>query len=898
MFSLYQTLSLRYLLKHRLRTALVILSIALGVGTWVATELLHATLSKSIRSANMPLPGVADYYVVNNTVRSVDAKLAERLQKVQGVQHVQTLVIEPIKVQPGEAKADVDKPVSATILGIGIPGGSNNSSRQQVVADLKQWGIEIDENELNAFFFQLALSRVPLSRFPPPALVGQKLDEQVLQNAPKFQVTAGGKPHTMLRVGTVRATGAASSLGGYVVVTDAETAATMLGMKGRASRIDVVLEPGVNREQVEAEMNRALADSGADLQSPQTQDQRIQDVVRGVEVGFRLCGAGALVVGMFLVFNALSVSVAERRHDIGIMRSVGATRGQVRMLFLCEALVMGLVGTLLGLPLGVGLANASLGPIQEILKGIILPVDSAQVELPIGPFVRAFFAGMGTAFLAALIPASQAAAEEPADAVRRVPQTALLLYRILHIGSSLLLLVAGLLAVAIKPYLAPDALHSLSPSMKVEEITYLGWGCILVGSLLLTPVLAAWLTRALQPVMRVILPVESRLAMDNLVRVPGRTGLVIGALASCIALMIQTAGNISSSETGFTTWLDQTMQADLFVTTGGPISAGNEMNTMDAQVGKDLKKDHAEVEHVVGNCYRMVDWEGVSGETKVFLVITDALAHYKANQTRWSDKTQLEYYSHLGTEKGTAIVSENFALQQKKKVGDTITLKGGNGLIDLRIIGVVVDYSWNRGTIIVDRQSQMDTLRASRADSYEVYCKPGTDVNATRDKIQQSEMGSRHSLFVVTREELRAHLLQLIRRLYGVQYPQEILVGMVAVLGVVMSLLISVLSRRRELGLLRAVGGTRLQLLHTVLAEAVLIGVVGTLLGILLGVPLEWYVVRVILFEEAGFLFPMQFPWLATLVIALLAVVCSTIAGLGPAIQAMHLRITDAIAYE
>src|SRR5262249_11346752 len=123
-------------------------------------------------------------------------------------------------------------------------------------------------------------------------------------------------------------------------------------------------------------------------------------------------------------------------------------------------------------------------------------------------------------------------------------------------------------------------------------------------------------------------------------------------------------------------------------------------------------------------------------------------------------------------------------------------------------------------------------------------------------------------------------------------------VGLVAGLGVVVASLISVLQRRRELGLLRAVGASRPQVLRSVLAEATLMGLIGSAIGLLVGIPLEWYAIRVVLFDEAGFLFPVRIPWLAAGGITGFAVVLATLAGLGPALHAIRLRIPEAIAYE
>jgi putative ABC transport system permease protein len=151
---------------------------------------------------------------------------------------------------------------------------------------------------------------------------------------------------------------------------------------------------------------------------------------------------------------------------------------------------------------------------------------------------------------------------------------------------------------------------------------------------------------------------------------------------------------------------------------------------------------------------------------------------------------------------------------------------------------------------------------------------------------------------ILTRDQVRDHLLQMIRRFSLVAYSQEVVVGLVAALGVVFALLISVLQRRRELGILRAVGATRGQILLSVLVEAMLMGIIGTGIGLLVGVAIEWYCVYIILFEEAGFLFPVLIPWAEVGWIAGGAMIIATLAGLGPALRTMQLRIPEAIAYE
>ncbi len=155
------------------------------------------------------------------------------------------------------------------------------------------------------------------------------------------------------------------------------------------------------------------------VQSVADTEEMDSDVTGGLELGFSVGGYLVLLVGLFLVYNALSVSVAERRHDIGVLRSVGATRGQIARLFIGEAALLGLAGSLLGLPLGYALAWLSLGPMHQVLSDAFLKLPETTVRVSWLVMLLALAAGVVTAVLASLIPALQAADEEPADAVRR-----------------------------------------------------------------------------------------------------------------------------------------------------------------------------------------------------------------------------------------------------------------------------------------------------------------------------------------------------------------------------------------------------------------------------------------------------------------------------------------------
>ncbi len=321
-----------------------------------------------------------------------------------------------------------------------------NWSPKQLAPDAKEapennpWGLQIDVP--------------PIADMPDrywawglgehPALVGAGLArrlEALPSGAVHFQLRRGpGDVQKMVSFGTVHLSGPAHVLEDESVFTDVYTAASIIypQRSNYCTQLNLKLAPGGDREQVRKEVQQFLKDQKepGQVQTVEANEEMTTDVTAGLELGFSVGGYLALLVGMFLVYNALSVSVAERRHDIGILRSVGATRAQVAGLFVGEASLLGLTGSLLGLPLGYGLAWLALKPMEQVLSEVFvkLPATTVSVSWPV--MLLALGAGMLTAVLASLLPALQAADEQPADAVRRAPQASRPLYSALQAGTA------------------------------------------------------------------------------------------------------------------------------------------------------------------------------------------------------------------------------------------------------------------------------------------------------------------------------------------------------------------------------------------------------------------------------------------------------------------------------
>jgi putative ABC transport system permease protein len=719
----------------------------------------------------------------------------------------------------------------------------------------------------------------PLALLPgwKPAFVGSELAGALPEGIKSFHVLAAGKDYRLAGVGTVDARGPAASLGGNVVVMAIDQAAQLLGQPDLVTQIVVTLEPGTDREQVRRRLQEVVADKG-EVHTPEANDQAVRDIMGGLELSFSLGGVMALVVGLFLVYNALSVSVAERRPEIGMLRSLGATRLQIARLFAGEALLLGLIGSGLGLPLGTLLSFVGLGPIEQVLSDVFVPLSARPTAPTPATLSIAIAAGVLVSLLATLVPATQAALQEPADVVRRRVLRPGLIYRLLQAGSCILLVVAGLACMVFR-----EALPSRVGTFACASL-------ILLGALAATPIWAAAMARVLQPLARFVLGVEGRLAADNLARSSARTGLVIAAVAAVVALMFQTAGVIVSSEESILGWIDHSIAADLFITANGPVTSGGASLPMEADLGKQM----AELPGIEGVI--PIRFQHVEFQNKIIFLIAFDVANISPIPPDRIPPDRRVLYERL-REPNTVIVSENFAVLHGIGPGHRLTIRGPYGPLELQVLGTIVDYSWNRGTIMLDRALYQEHFRDKLIDVFDVYVRPGTDVETVRTTLAH-RWGAEHALVALTRQELRENISTTIRRLYGLLYVQEAVVGLVAMLGVVTALLISVIQRRRELGLLRAVGASRAQVLRSVLAEATLMGLIGSLIGILVGIPLEWYAVRIIFLDEAGFVFPVRISWSAAGVLAGSTLAIATLAGLMPALRAIRLCIPEAIAYE
>lgn len=861
MISLFRLTALRPMARRWDRAVLVVASIALGVATLVSSQILNERVESAAEATTSPLKSTADLFVSNGelgVLRSVADDLREA--DIAGVKDVRPLLYERV-VLP-----DLDNR-PAVLLGADLSEGPKQADEL----------LQVDVTLTDAFAavgFGLGRGVIvskPIydaSREREPGDGSMKLSVRVGNNAKAFPIAG----YFTLRNGSP-----AAALGTNVIGMELGAAAKFLKGDGptRVNRIDVAYLPKANPETIRDQVS-SIVGNRAKVETPDSQGNAAKEIVGGMKIGFTLCSIGAMVVGMFLVYNAMAVTVAEQRPEIGILRSVGATRGQIISSVTGAAAVLGIIGATAGVPLGIGLANYALFQFRELLESIFLNPDATIGWPGRDTVLLAMLAGIATAVFAAFVPAIQAVRDDPAHAARRTGGRVTRTWQIVHSLVCLTVVVTGIAMILLRRDL-PHRVGSVGGMM-----------IALVGLLLAAPLLVGGFLGLINPLLRRILPMEARLAADNLTRSPGRTGLVIGALAAGVMVMVETAGVAYSSERPFSGWIDQILRADLYVF-GGSMATGTSSGApMEPRVVTELGQQPG-IERTTAIRFSRPDYNG----TIVYLLAVNAQSFAEMLQSRGQGPPDLKKYQHVTGK--NVVVSDNFAVRHGIRPGQSFTLTGAHGPVTLYVTDTVIDYSWSRGTIVMDRTAYAQHFGEVRVDLVHVFLKPGEEAIG---RESAAKYGSQHGLTVVERRDAKDLLVGLIDRIFSLAYLQQVVVGLVASLGVVTALLISVIQRKRELGLLLAVGATPGQVMRSVLWEAVLMGLFGTILGFLVGYPLEWYVLRVIIFEETGFTYAPLMPWRAVLTIAGGAVAMATVAGLFPAWRAVRTNVVDAIVYE
>ncbi len=848
---LLRLISWPYLRRHILRTILTTAGIVLGVALFVAMHTANRSVFYAFQRTVDKIAGATELQVSAGE-SGFGEEVLERIQSVPEVR-VAVPIIEAVVATGLQGQGNL------LILGVDMTG--DRSLRDY---DLESGDEAIVDDPL-VFLAQ-----------PDSIIVTREFAARNrLTSGERITLkTADGDKVFTVR-GIMRSGGMTSAFGGNLAIMDIYAAQSVFARGRRFDRIDLALREGVSIERGRAAL-QSLLGPGYQVEQPSARGEQFQSMLSVYSMTMTITSLFALFIGMFIIYNAFAIAVTERRSEVGILRALGARRGQIRRLFLAESAIEGLVGSALGVLLGSLMARSIAGYIGGLLEGVYGVAERAE-EVSADPrlVALAMTVGVVTSMVAAWIPARNAARVDPVQALQKGK------YQVLTAGENR---VRRLIALGCVVMSAVCLVFGRS-----GPVFYAGYFLAIIAALLMTPTVALWITKALRPVLKWIRPVEGALAADSLIQSPRRTSGAVAALMLALAQVVALGGVGQASYQSIVEWLTNALNPDIFV--AGSQNLSDRTFRYPPEVADRIRAvegvDEVQMVRSLRTTYR---------GSPVLVVAIDMAGIGRRIHRRTVAGDEKTMYERAGAGEG-AIVSENLSLLQHLRVGEQLEVAAPEGIVKLPIIGIIRDWSDQQGTIFLDRSVFARFWQDDTANIFRVYLKPGVSLADARPRIVDA-LGRDRRLFVMSNDEVRAYIIKLTDQWLALTYIQVLVAVIVAVLGIVNTLTVSIMDRRRELGVLQAVGGLRQQIRHTVWMEAATIGLVGTILGLALGAVNLYYVLQITQRDLSGMRLDYQFPLGIALAILPTIMIAALLAALWPAESAVRGTLVEALEYE
>lgn len=829
-------LAWRNLSSRPARTLLSAAGVLLGVALLMAVSVTNRALESALRAQDQGETGAAALVVSGKgQTPNLPTDLAERLSELEGVQGL---------VPQVRARASI--------------------ALKGALAQVQVHALH-PEAEGPIGTYHMVSGRVPRADEPPGLVLQQKWaaerglavgDEVELVLSPTLRVRW---PIT----GLIDHRGVGTLFRGAVVVANLDHYQQAVGHTGETTRLLV------------------LADRAVDLDALTTQVQDIAPGAVSVERGgaeslrsmqeFRMgltffAGVSALV-GAFLIFGAFSLSLRQRVAETGMVLAVGASRRQVAGALLLEAMGLGMVGSVLGIPVGVTL---SLGMMRVVGASSYLPLS--ELHLVTSDVALSLAVGLGISLLAAIMPALAATRLSPVEAMRRTgPVQAGERSRWAGIG--LLLALLGL---------SGAAFFLRTPAGNLPGQILLG--VYFLGVALGTPLLVRWAVYLIQPLARRGGPVLS-LAVENLVRANGRVAVTASAMMAAVAMVVSFNAVTASLSRGTEDWAMSIMAGDL-------------------QVEGDLNP-------AVAEAIRSVPGVAAFSPEGSLTLTTEAGWRLAARIIEPAHGLQLltfpfdegdrtEAFSSLA-KGGGIVLSTQIAEERGLRLGDVITFRrrGSDGrpltgeTVGLRVVGLATIPTAQGRVAFLSRQDALTFFGGATMTKGYLKVAAGTAPGGAVSELRERFPGLEIKDLARFKAELRANLSSDLRAFQAILY----IALAVSALGILNTLVMNVVEQRRELALLRAVGATAGQISGQVVVEAVFLGGIGSGLGVLTGSLAAHLVVRTM--AVAGkFAAPFAYPTQAALLAVGMGLALAVVASVIPALRAGRVPVVEALRYE
>lgn len=853
-----------HVVERPVRTAMTVLGVALGVAVSIAIRTANVEVLRSFEEAVLTVAGRATLQVSGGEL-GLDERVIAVLREHQDV-----LAALPVLQQQTLVAAGPHRGKPLPVVGLDL---LEAAEHHKVRLSTESGG-------------EPALD--PLLE-PDAVFIGARLaaDWSLIPGS-ELELLIGTERRRVVVRGVVESSTGVRTAWDHLAVMDIAAAQTLFGMAGRLDRIDLVTDPARPVAEV-AEAIRPLLPPPLTVHRPAHRNEQVERMVRAFQLNLATLSGVGLLVGLLLVYNTIAYSVVRHRREIGILRALGLGRPGVAALFIGEAAIMGFLGGMAGSVFGVLLANRLVALLSRTVSDLYVPVSvtaGGLSWLTPGLVLEGGLFGLTVAILGALAPSWDASRTAPAQALAPGEYEGAQAFRagpLARAGGACLIL-AGLLALA-------------GPVGGIPVFGYASAFCLLVSFSCLAPLLISGvgiLAAGGEAPERRRVGALGLIAAEQVARAPGRNAVTVSALMVGIAIMIGVGIMIQSFRWTVDAWINQTVMADMVVAAPGWLT-GDEGGAQARRMPLAWADLAAAVPGVAAvDTYRDLTVE--LGGRPVSLVSRDLRVHAERSRYLFVNGDSAERLARTIEAQGV-VISEVLAGRLGLREGSQLTLMTPAGERSLPVLGVFYDYATDGGKLVMDRSLYRTLWHDDTTTVIAVYLAPDADVARVRRQLADT-MGQVGQIVVITNAEIKREILAIFDRTFTVTYALELIAVVIALLGIVNTLLTSVLERQREMATLRAIGASAGQIRRLVLWEGFYLGMLGAGLGVTSGVLLSFLLIHVINKQSFGWTIQFQFPgWLVVEGVGL-ALGAALAASYLPAAWAARQPVVEGLRYE
>jgi putative ABC transport system permease protein len=858
---LFYPFVVRDLISSWRRTAITITGIALGVTVFLAISLANETALSEFKETVDLVSGKANLEIRPAAGNYIDQSILSSLAPLAREGVVYTPILQAHAVAVGG-----DNPlVQITAIDTLAPSEFVQTKTENSNDSASDGSKNKDSTSLLEF---------------GTALIGEHLASELnLRKESNLSLSVNDKIVKLKVIGILKPNGLGKAFNGQIVVVDIETAQDLLDVPGKITQIELIVPESVFAS-IQEHLSKNVSQP-VTVDTPSARARTVEKMTRSFQYNLTALAFIALIVGMFLIYNTMTISIVRRREEIGILRTLGANKLKIACLFFSEAILFGVAGSLLGVICGVMLSDSALTAIAGTIEHFYFshPLGSTTIE-PLS-LLKAFVIGVSLTIIASIPPIIEATSVAPAEAARKGS------YESRIVGSTTGLLIAGLLI-----YLLGGLATLAKPIAGFPFFGYASAFAAIIGTALVTPFALnlAFLSLNSNSAIKSFFGVEGTISLRTLAGAPGRTAVAVASLMVGISMMISLAIMIASFRSTVVAWVEQTLKADLYIQSQSRAD-GNREAKIDARAA-DILRNIPGVAAVDGFVEHRT---AVNGDPVIVGAGEfDVLKKYGRLRLINGAKGNALIES-MGP--SDCVISETFSVRRGINTGDTIEIPTQNGMLPLKVAGVYYDYSSDLGYIVIDRKQYLQDFGDTKLTSIAVFLAPDADPESVR-KDALAKLKGTSLVLIRNNRELRTEAMRVFDRTFSVTYALHTIAIAVALLSVMNALLALTHESRREFAILRYLGATGSQLRKIVLTQAVILGACGSIAGIGVGYVLSLLLVNVINRQSFGWTIQMLIPWDFILQSSGLVILAALAAGVLPANEAGRTKAAEFVRSE